>query len=209
MKVVSRILSITLTVMLIASLIGPFALADSVYGRAIMNISTRSGPSTRYKDTGTYMLKGQWLEILTRAYDNENEIWWVKVVIPSNGQALWTGYKRFDKSTVRLEDIPVEGAAEPDYKNRSNNSYRTNDEIYGLAIMKISTRSGPSTKYRDTGTYNLEGEYLRILARAYDDENEIWWVKCVIPSSGRALWTGYKRFDHSTLPLDIIPVEYW
>ena len=61
MKVVSRILSITLTVMLIASLIGPFALADSVYGRAIMNISTRSGPSTRYKDTGTYMLKGQWL----------------------------------------------------------------------------------------------------------------------------------------------------
>ena len=82
-------------------------------------------------------------------------------------------------------------------------------EIYGLATMKISTRSGPSTKYEDTGTYNLAGQYLRILARAYDDVNEIWWVKCVIPSNGRALWTGYKRFDHSTLPLDIIPIEWW
>ena len=81
--------------------------------------------------------------------------------------------------------------------------------IYGLAIMKISTRSGPSTKYQDTGTYDLKGQYLRVLARAYDDVNEIWWIKCVIPTNGRALWTGYKRFDHATLPLEIIPIEWW
>lgn len=122
----------------------------------------------------------------------------MQCVIPSNGQALWTGYKRFDHSTLPLEIIPIEG--EDDDQS---------GEIYGLATMKISTRSGPSTKYEDTGTYNLAGQYLRILARAYDDVNEIWWVKCVIPSNGRALWTGYKRFDHSTLPLDIIPIEWW
>ena len=83
------------------------------------------------------------------------------------------------------------------------------ENIYGLAIMDISTRSGPSTSYQDTGTYKLKGQYLRILSRAYDDVNGIWWVQCVIPSSGRALWTGYKRFDHATLPLEIIPVEWW
>ena len=70
-----------------------------------------------------------------------------------------------------------------------------------------STRSGPSTEYQDTGTYSLKGQYLQILARHWDSVNEIWWVQCVIPSNGRALWTGYKRFDHDTLPLDIIPIK--
>ena len=72
--------------------------------------------------------------------------------------------------------------------------------------MKISTRSGPSTKYQDTGTYDLAGQYLEILARAYDNVNKIWWVKCVIPTNGRELWTGYKRFDQSTLPLERITI---
>ena len=41
--------------------------------------------------------------------------------------------------------------------------------------------------------------------------NGIWWVKCEIPYKGetRVLWTGYKRFDSGTLPLDAIPVEEW
>jgi hypothetical protein len=194
-----RFISLFLVALILGSLSTTAALAeDVIYGLAIMKISTRSGPSTSYKDMGTYDLAGQYLRILARAYDDVNGIWWVQCVIPSNGQALWTGYKRFDHSTLPLEIIPIEG--EDDDQS---------GEIYGLATMKISTRSGPSTKYEDTGTYNLAGQYLRILARAYDDVNEIWWVKCVIPSNGRALWTGYKRFDHSTLPLDIIPIEWW
>lgn len=193
-----RFVSFALVLFFLVSIFAQAAVAEDIYGLAIMKISTRSGPSTSYTDMGTYDLTGQYLKILARAYDDVNGIWWVQCVIPSNGQALWTGYKRFDPSTLPLEIIPVAGA-ENDY----------GDEIYGLATMKISTRSGPSTKYQDTGTYDLAGQYLKILARAYDNANGIWWVKCVIPSNGRALWTGYKRFDTSTLPLDIIPIEQW
>jgi len=83
--------------------------------------------------------------------------------------------------------------------------------IWGLAIDRLSTRKGPGTQYEEGGTYKVKGEYIEILARAYDKRNGIWWVKCVIPYHGenRILWTGYKRFDKNQLPLEIIPVEDW
>ena len=89
--------------------------------------------------------------------------------------------------------------------------YTGEQEIWGLTIDRLSTRKGPGTQYEEGGTYNVKGEYVRVLARAYDKRNGIWWVKCVIPYHGeeRVLWTGYKRFDHDQLPLDIIPVEEW
>ena len=54
-------------------------------------------------------------------------------------------------------------------------------------------------------------QYIRVLARAWDSRNGIWWVKCEIPvrNEYRVLWTGYKRFDAQTLPLESIPVEAW
>ena len=81
--------------------------------------------------------------------------------------------------------------------------------LYGLAIMKLATRSGPGTQYSEQGTYFVEGQYIRVLSRAWDSRNEIWWVKCEIPYGNgvKILWTGYKRFDSSTLPLSSIPIE--
>lgn len=81
--------------------------------------------------------------------------------------------------------------------------------LYGLALQKLATRDGPGTTFRETGTYNVAGQYIRILSRAWDSRNSIWWVKCEIPYRNeiRVLWTGYKRFDSSTLPLDRIPIE--
>ena len=84
-------------------------------------------------------------------------------------------------------------------------------EIYGLAIQKLATRKGPGTTYEGGGTYEVKGEYIRVLAKAWDKRNEIWWVKCVIPyrKEERILWTGYKRFDKTTLSLDDLPEEFW
>lgn len=85
------------------------------------------------------------------------------------------------------------------------------EKIYGLAVKKLATREGPGTTYPEGGSYDVKGQYIQVLAKAYDKRNEIWWVKCVIPYRGKnkVLWTGYKRFDHSTLPLDRIPEEFW
>ncbi len=82
-------------------------------------------------------------------------------------------------------------------------------QLYGLATQKLATRDGPGTNYQGKGTYEVAGQYIHVLSRAWDSRNRIWWVKCEIPyrNSIRVLWTGYKRFDSSTLPLESIPVE--
>ena len=82
-------------------------------------------------------------------------------------------------------------------------------ELYGLATTKLATRTGPGTNYEEGGTYFVEGQYIQVLSRAYDEANGIWWVKCVIPYHGenRILWTGYKRFDKDQIPLETIPIE--
>ena len=81
--------------------------------------------------------------------------------------------------------------------------------LYGLAKQKLATRDGPGTTYNEKGTYNVAGQYIRVLSRAWDARNGIWWVKCEIPYRNeiRVLWTGYKRFDPATLPLESIPIE--
>ena len=83
--------------------------------------------------------------------------------------------------------------------------------VYGLTIDKLATRRGPGTQYEGGGTYSVKGQYIQVLAKAYDKRNGIWWVKCVIPYHGenRILWTGWKRFDHSTISLDDLPEEVW
>ena len=82
-------------------------------------------------------------------------------------------------------------------------------EIYGLTIDKLATRKGPGTQYEGGGTYSVKGKYIRVLTRAYDKRNGIWWVKCEIPYRNeiRVLWTGYKRFNASQLPLESIPLD--
>ena len=101
----------------------------------------------------------------------------------------------------------LQGAASQ--KNSPSNQ-SGNEAIYGLAIKKLATRTGPGTTYAEGGSYDVKGQYIQVLAKAYDKRNEIWWVKCVIPYRGKnkVLWTGYMRFDHSTLPLDRIPEEF-
>ena len=85
------------------------------------------------------------------------------------------------------------------------------DGVWGLATQKLATRDGPGTTYNEKGTYNVAGQYIKVLSRAWDKRNSIWWVKCEIPyrSEIRVLWTGWKRFDHSTISLDDLPEESW
>ena len=83
--------------------------------------------------------------------------------------------------------------------------------VYGLTIDKLATRKGPGTQYEGGGTYSVKNQYIKVLAKAWDKRNGIWWVKCEIPYHGeiRILWTGWKRFDHTTIWLDDLPEEVW
>jgi len=81
------------------------------------------------------------------------------------------------------------------------------EDIYGLAIDRLATRKGPGTQYDGGGTYKVKGQYIKVLAKAWD--GSIWWIKCEIPykKETRVLWTGYKRFDPSSFSLDDLPEE--
>ncbi len=74
---------------------------------------------------------------------------------------------------------------------------------------KLATRSGPSPRAEDTGTYSVKGKWLRVYSRAYDPIENAWWVKCDVPYHGeiRTLWAWYTRFDSKTLPLESIPID--
>ena len=83
--------------------------------------------------------------------------------------------------------------------------------VYGYTIDKLATRKGPSTTYEGGGTYSVKNQWIRVLAKAWDKRNSIWWVKCEIPyrNEVRVLWTGYKRFDPNSLDLADLPEEVW
>ena len=80
--------------------------------------------------------------------------------------------------------------------------------VEGLAIDRLATRSGPATEYRDTGTYRVEGEYVRLISRAYD-RNGLCWVQCEVLYGNklRRVYTGLKRFDTATFDLSSVPEE--
>lgn len=80
--------------------------------------------------------------------------------------------------------------------------------IWGYAIKPIATSYGPGAKYNAgaPGYEELQYTWVRIIARAYDTNGGIWWVKFEAPN-GEYLWTGYHRFDEATLSLYSIPVE--
>ena len=204
--------SLLLSAWLLLFLLTVSARAEGVWGLATQKLATRDGPGTTYNEKGTYNVAGQYIRVLSRAWDKRNNIWWVKCEIPYRNEirVLWTGYKRFDSSTLPLESIPIDSQYPGGGKTQTAAPKPSSSAgLWGLAKQKLATRDGPGTTYNEKGTYNVAGQYIRVLSRAWDKRNNIWWVKCEIPYRNeiRVLWTGYKRFDSGTLPLESIPIE--
>ena len=85
-------------------------------------------------------------------------------------------------------------------------------DIYGTACMDIAMNDGPGTRryFNELGTYRVDGENLKIVAKAWDPNNGIWWVKVECSrGTGHYGWTGYKRFYAWSFDLDKVPTEYW
>lgn len=80
--------------------------------------------------------------------------------------------------------------------------------VEARTIDKLATRSGPATEYRETGTYNVKGQYVRVLSLAYD-RNGLCWVHCEVASGNklRRVYTGLKRFDTGSFDVYGVPVE--
>ena len=111
---------------------------------------------------------------------------------------------------------PMDGVRKPadidvDYETRVPTKKVDHDTryatVYAAANRRLATRTGPGTKYDEPGSFYKAGDVCRILSKAYDKVNEIWWAQAEIRKGSRTIWayTGVKRFDG--LDLDEIPEE--
>lgn len=80
--------------------------------------------------------------------------------------------------------------------------------IYGHTIDRLATRSGPSTDFTGTGTYQVKDQDVPIFSVAYD-VNGVAWVQCEVSYGGalRRVYTGLKRFDATTVDLSQVRAE--
>ncbi len=67
-------------------------------------------------------------------------------------------------------------------------------------LMRLSTRTGPGTEYDEPGTFfqsNYAYTTVRVLSRAWDSRNDIWWVQTEFRSGGQSYraYTGLKRVN--------------
>ena len=71
-------------------------------------LATRTGPSTRYDEPGTFLSAGKTVTALSKVYDQNSEIWWVQVEFSESGKLYWayTGLKRLNG--LNLANVPEE-----------------------------------------------------------------------------------------------------
>lgn len=69
-------------------------------------MATRSGPSTVYDELGSYFKAGQEVDVLTRAWDEHNGMWWVQVEFTYSGKLrrAYTGIQRVNVDLGLLEE---------------------------------------------------------------------------------------------------------
>lgn len=151
------------------------------------SVNVREETSKRSRLVVTIMKKGSSVTVKSESTDDDGAIWY---------EIEYKGKKGF----VRNDYIDLE---------ESIANSNSDEELYGLVIKKLATRSGPSPRAEDTGTYSLKGQRIRVYSRAYDPIENAWWVKCDVPYHGeiRTLWAWYTRFDSKTLPLESIPID--
>ena len=115
----------------------------------------------------------------------------------------------------RLNDsnfCPVDGTQKPALNGYTGNTsagyYTQYAYATGVLNSKLATRTGPSTKYDEPGTFLSAGRQVTVLSKAYDSRNEIWWVQVEFSAGGAQYraYTGVKRFNG--LNLQYIPEEY-
>ena len=93
------------------------------------------------------------------------------------------------------------GYSYPSYPSYpSNPTYPNTSGVTARLLMRLSTRSGPSTRYDEPGTFfnsSWQSQTVRVLGKSWDSRNDIWWVLVDFSSGGTRYraWTGLKRVN--------------
>ncbi len=117
-------------------------------------LATRTGPGTQYDEPGSFLSAGQTVFVLSKAYDQRNEIWWVQVEFSAGGNSYraYTGTKRF--SDLDLNDLPEEYIRGTCY----------------IPFASITGYYGPSDSYKKISRKIPGQRDVDIIALAYDSD---------------------------------------
>ncbi len=174
-----RFLGLVFSILFFLLSVSPAAADRTV--TANQKLATRTGPSTKYDEGGTFLYAGAQVTAKYKAWDDYNEIWWVQVDFFSGGSRyrLFTGLKRLDMDISAISEEQVTG--------------------YGTVSYDAPGRLGPGTQYRACGLgvpsgtpvtlYGTENGYVQV--EFSDSRISRPLRRCWIPASALSASSGF------------------
>ncbi len=140
-----------------------------VTGTLSMKLATRTGPGTQYDEPGSFLSAGKQVTVLSKAYDQRNEIWWVQVEFTASGATYraYTGVKRF--TGLNLNQIPEEKVIGTCSLNQSITGYY-----------------GPGYNYKAIGKKVPAGVSCKIYGYAYGGGSDFIQIEFYDSNQGRS-----------------------
>ena len=104
--------------------------------------ATRSGPSNRFDEPGSFYNAGDIVNVISKAWDSENDIWWYQIEFKTS-DGWMRAYTPANRVDVSSDSIPTE----------------TNLNDTRTVITSGAVYFGPSTTYRKYGwSWIYEGD---------------------------------------------------
>ena len=171
MKRFLRSLSL-LSALVILSLLPGAALA-SLNITTNQKLATRTGPSTRYDEPGTFLYAGANVTAVCKAWDSYNEIWWVQVDFTdgSSRYRVYTGLKRLN---VNIQSLTEERNLGSDTVSETANARYGPGTSYASCSLNVPSGTRVTVWGRENGYSLVEYSDSRI-------SNPL--RRCWIPSS--------------------------
>ena len=147
-----------------------FAVAAQASVKATLTtrMATRSGPSTKYTELGSYFSRGTKITAVSRAYDSRNGIWWIQVEFKYRNayRRAYTGRKRMVVVSNQLPEEKLIGTA--------------------TFIDRTTPRYGPGDQYEEykhsyaAGThgevYFMENGWVQMTYKSASGQLKRFWV---------------------------------
>lgn len=150
---IALILTILCSTMIVASAAG-----SGVYAPLLMRLSTRSGPSTKYDEPGTFFnnnYDSTTVRVLSKSWDNPNGIWWVQVEFENRGTPYraYTGLKRVN---VDISRVPEESVIGSSYMLTSCTAYWGPGYAYAAAPYDVPYNASVTVWDQENGFAQVE-----------------------------------------------------
>ena len=147
----------------------------------IEDLATRSGPSTTYTGCGSYKMRGTYVRVISRAFDNGG-VQWAQVEFAYGGalRRAYTGVKRLSLSQADLARIPEEDL--------------TRFIGYGTLNTAVNPKYGPGTNYATYSDRTMgRGTQVAVISA----ENGYYQVECYYNNAVFRSWIPTGNIDLS------------